>query len=230
MIRRKQAKIITNEEFLSKRNDILSCDIEDVLCKDYVYILDSMDMEDFEYEDTSFDIFKEIVYENKVVGFVSYMEEEDNLLLMEAYVMPEYRNNNLLYNEISSKDNLAINMPKISLVKALIDYNIATELSENIVVSEIPFCVSSFDLNKDVDGIDYYSYVYDLKNGSVLLLETPKSFNYSSPNRSDKKKYNLKNTLNEDYLNKAHKIVSDYDKKYLKVLSREFKPNIVFLV
>ena len=228
MIRRKQAKTITNEEFLSERKDIFSCDIEDVLCKDYVYILDSMDMEGFEYDDTSFDIFKEIVCESKVVGYVSYMEDEDKLLLMEAYVMPEYRNNNLLYDEISSIDSLAINMPKISLVKALIDCNIATELSDGIVVSEIPFSVSSFDLVKDVEGSEYYSYVYDLKNGCVLLLEKP--FNYSEPNRSDMQKYNLNKDINDDYLDNAHDIVSEYDRKYLKVSSRTFRPTVVFLV
>ena len=63
MIRRKQAKTITSEEYLSKQTEyILDCDIEDILCGDYVYLLDSMDMEDFEFNDTSFDIFKEIVY------------------------------------------------------------------------------------------------------------------------------------------------------------------------
>ena len=97
MIHRKQAKTITPEEILSQLPKyVVSCDIEDILCKDYVYLLDSMDMENFEYEDTSFDVFKEIVYKNKVVGFVSYFNQDDILVLMESYIMPEYRNNNLL--------------------------------------------------------------------------------------------------------------------------------------
>ena len=55
MIHRKQAKTITETEFKSKRKDLVF-DLEYVLCKDYVYILDSMDMEDFDYDDTSIDI------------------------------------------------------------------------------------------------------------------------------------------------------------------------------
>ena len=232
MIRRKQAKTITQEEFLSKKNNVFSCDIEDILCADYVYILDSMDMEDFEYDDTSFDIFKELVFKNKVVGFVSYMDSKNSLTLMESYVMPEYRNNNLLYDEISSKDNLVINVAKISLVKALIKCSLAIELSDSIVVSKIPFSVSTFDLNNREDAYDfteYLSYVYDLNNGSVLLLENPESFNYSKPRRSDEKKYDLKGDISDDYLNKAREIVEDYDEKYLKVSNLKSHPTIVFL-
>lgn len=227
---RKQAKIITNEEFLSGRDDISSCDIENVLCGDYVYLLDSMDMEDFEYDDTSFDIFKEIVYENKVVGFVSYMQEENHLLLMEMYVMPEYRNNNLLCREISSNDNVMINMPKTSLVKSLIKCNLACELSDGIVVSEIPFSVSSYDLNGDVEASEYYCHVYDLNNASVLLLEDPSCFNYSRPTRSDKKKHGLKCDIDDEYLSKAREIVCKNNEKYLKVSSGKFRPKVVFLI
>ena len=230
MIRRKQAKTITSEEFLSKRKDIRSCDIEDVLCGDYVYLLDSMDMEDFEYGDTSFDIFRELVFENKVVGFVSYMEEKNGPLLMEAYVMPEYRNNALLCNEISKMDDLAINKPKISLVKALIDCGIASEVSDGIVASEMPFTVSSYNLKRDDDGYEYQSYVYDLKNGCVLLLESPDTFNHSQPTRSDQAKYDLADELDDDYLTRAREIISEYDEKYLEVTSIEFRPTIVFLV
>ena len=59
MIHRKQAKTITENEFNSKRKDLIF-DLEDILCKDYVYILDSMDMEDYDYDDTSIDIFRNL--------------------------------------------------------------------------------------------------------------------------------------------------------------------------
>ena len=223
-------KTITKEEFLSKRDGIVSCDIEDVLCGDYVYLLDSMDMEDFEYDDTSFDIFREIVYKNKVVGFASYMREENGLLLMEAYVMPEHRHNNLLCREISNEENLTVYMPKISLVKALIECDMAVELSDGIAVSKIPLNVSSYDLKQPCDGDEYYSHVYDLKNGSVLLLEDPEYPNYSRAKRSDKDKYILGDALSDEHLKKAYEIVCDYDEKYLKVTSKKFKPTIVFRV
>lgn len=229
MKRRKQAKTITKEEFLSKRNDIFNCDLEDILCAEYVYILDAMDMEDFEYDDTSLDIFREIVHEGKVVGYASYMKEDYGLLLMEFYVMPEYRGNGLLCREISSMDNLSICLPKISMVKALINCDMARELSDGIVVSEIPFNVSSFDLERDADKSEYFSHVYDLKSGCVLLVENPESFNYSSPARTDKLRRKLENVTG-DALCKAYKTVSDYDEKYLEVKAAENHPTIVFLV
>ncbi len=230
MKRRKHAKTITYDEFLSKRKDVFDCDIEDVLCKDYVYLLDSMDMEDFEYYDTSFDIFKEIVYKNKVVGFVSYMDEGENgLKLMEAYVMQEYRNNNLLYDEISSVDKLSISQSKISFVKDLIESGIAEELDGGIVVSEIPFNVSSYELKKDFNMGNYYSHVYDLNNGSVLILENAEEVNYSKSNWKDKKKYDLKDSIDDDYLTKAREIVCGYDENYLKVLTVKHKSRFVFV-
>lgn len=228
MIRRKQARTITGDEFLS-RNDIVSCDIDDILCADYIYLLDSMDMEDFEYGDTSFDIFREIVFEGKVVGFASYMEDKKGLTLMETYVMPEYRGKGLLCNEISSKNDLKINMPKISLVKALIGCSMADELSDGISVSILPFKVSSYNLKMSGDDDEYYCHVYDLDNGCVLLLENPECFNYSKSTRSDKAKYILDDNISDDRLMKAYEIVSDYDEKYLKVSSRKFRPTIVFM-
>ena len=144
--------------------------------------------------------------------------------------MPEYRNNNLLYDEISSKDNLVIHQPKISLVKALTTSDIAYELSDGIVVSKIPFSTSGFQLKRKYDDKidDAYSHVYDLKNGSVLLLESPENFNYSQPTRTDLKKYKLKNDISDERLKKAHKIISDYDEKYLKVTQKTWAP-IVFV-
>ena len=230
MITRKQAKIITNDEFLAKtENNVFSCDIEDVLCGDYAYLLDSMDREGFEYEDTSFDVFKEIVFKNKVVGFVSYMNERNGSLLMEIYVMSEYRGNNLLYDEISSKDNLKIHNPKISIVKSLIECGMAYELSEGIVISKIPFNALFFQLPSYSFFDNYYSYVYDLNNGSVLFLDKEIFFNCSRPNRCDISKYNLSDIVDEDYLNKVCEIVSNHDEKYLKVSFEKTKFNVVFV-
>ena len=230
MKRRKKAKIITHDEFLSKQQgNFVSCDIEDVLCKDYVYLLDSMDMEDFEYHDTSFDIFKEIVYKNKVVGFVSYMNEGGFLNMMESYIMPEYRDKDLLIEEFKSQKDLTINNPQISIVKSLIEDGLAFELEDGIVVSQIHFNVSSYQMTKKIESSKCYAHVYDLNYGSVLILENPENFNYSKPNFTDPDKIDLKDGLDDEYLKKAYEIVSDYDKKYLKVSYRIIGPTIIFV-
>ena len=228
MIRRKQARTITGDEYLSTREGIVSCDIEDVLCGDYVYLLDSMDEEDFEYDDTSFDIFREIVCENKVVGFASYMKDDDGLLLMEFYVMPEYRSRGILCEELSSQNNVRIYLPKISLVKALIECGLVAELEDGIAVSEIPLNVSSFDLARNRDGSEFYCHVYDLKGGCVLLLDEPECFNHSMANRSDESRFELE-IPSDERLEKARKIVFNHDEKYLKVESEKFMPTIVFV-
>ena len=221
MIHRTQDKTITREEVLSQRPDYaVSCDIEDILCKDYVYLLDSMDMENFEYDDTSFDVFKEIVYKNRVVGFVSYFNQDGILLLMESYIMPEYRNNNLLCNDLASNTNLALYQPKIDFVQNLIECNKDTMLSEGVVISEILFNTSSFNLKKRTDLDQYYSHVYDINNGSILLLDKESFFNYSLPNQSDVEKYGLNVDMDDDYLNKVYNIVFNYNEDYLKVLNK----------
>ena len=217
MIKRSKAKIITDEDYLKTQPKyIVSCDIEDILCKDYVYILDAMDMEDYEYQDSSFNIFKELVFKGKVVGFVSYFEYRDTLCLMEAYVMPEFRGNNIIADEISSVENLIIYNPRIAIVKSLIDSGLAFELTDGIVVSPVAFNVSSFQLVKSHCFDDFYSHVYDLKSGRVLILNK-NNFDYSKPNRNDKINFDLVENLDADYLNKAYKIVYDYNKSFLKV-------------
>ena len=50
---------------------------------------------------------------------------------------------------------------------------------------------------------------------TIHILEKPECFDYSRQ-RSDIKKYGLKNDIIDEELKKAYDIVSEYDEKYLK--------------
>ena len=77
MIYRKQAKTITENEFKSKRKDLIF-NLEYILCKDYVYILDSMDMEDYDYDDTSIYILRNLFGIIKSLDMFVILNQEVN--------------------------------------------------------------------------------------------------------------------------------------------------------
>lgn len=205
-IRRKKAKEITEKEFTDSQR--YSFDLEEVLCKDYVYILDAMDMEGYDYDDTSTDIFKELVYENKVVGYVTYLITEYGLELIETYVMKEFRGKNIfdeLKYQLDKGNKVTIHNPKIALVKSLIKCNLASKISDNIVISQIFFEADRYQLKHKVDSADtFLSFIYDLEKGSVLLMDDDYPLNCTRPNRTDKEKFNLKDDITDKYLEKVH--------------------------
>ena len=80
-------------------------DITELLNSTYQYIMDSIKEENFILKSEECNLFKELVYENKVVGFCSYdfSREFMTAALNNIYVLPEFRGKGLFIQELEKK-------------------------------------------------------------------------------------------------------------------------------
>ena len=128
---------------ISAESDFDSMDTEEIL-KDYPYIIESMNNEEYYLENEMCFVFEELVYENKVVGFATFeLHDQLTLVLTECYVLPEFRGKQIFFNEICkmifSAPQFGILQPTRNLVELLIDYSFAKKVNDDIVVSGIDF-------------------------------------------------------------------------------------------
>ena len=208
-------------------------DVESILKNDYEYIYDSIQNEGFILENKFGDIFKEILFESKVVGFAFYeLNSLTNFVLNEIYILPEFRGNSLFLLEItillSTGNTLSILQPTKNIVEILIHYGFASKLSENIVASAISFdfknedILSNCDETFDDDQI-VSSNIYDLDVRSSLLLmdiSTPgrNVIYYHEELENDFKKYGKRKSLNESYFNEIKELFLQNSDEFTKVM------------
>ncbi len=192
----------------------------------YPYILDSMNEENFHIpEDEECMMLKEIVHDDKVVGFSAYKgADTDNfkaLTLQYIYVLPDYRSNNLLVKDIidtvSFGRYVSIELPTHFVVDSLIKNNIAKIFDDRFVVSRVPFSVpiTKFsDQEKehfkkvynipDPTGINRESSLYDLEYSAVVCPALDGS------NRAYDKDDSSTNSVEDGYISKVLEIDDKY--------------------
>lgn len=208
-------------------------DIESILKKDYGYIYESIQNEGFILENKLGDIFKEILFENKVVGFAFYeLNSMTNFVLNEIYILPEFRGNSLFLLEItlllSAGNRLSILQPTKNIVEILIHYGFASKLSENIVASAISFdfknenILSNSNEEFDEDQI-MSSNIYDLNVRSSLFLKdvsTPgrNIIYYHEELENDFNQYGKRKSLNESYFNEIKKLFLQNSEDFTQVM------------
>ena len=161
-------------------------DVSEILENDYPYILESMAEEGFILKYDTCNLFKEIVFERKVVGFCSYdfSREFITAALNNIYVLPEYRGNGLFLAELKktmeSHNKPSIMEPTRLVVELLLKYGFAAKLTDSLVASSIEFVVpgdhviSNDDYNHDELSTHFYDldlcasiHVLDLDNAHV---------------------------------------------------------------
>lgn len=88
----------TQKVFLSEN----TLDVLEILQENYDYIYESMRQEGFNLKYGECNLFKELVFDNKVVGFCSYdfSREFITAAINNIYVLPEFRGNKLFLDEI----------------------------------------------------------------------------------------------------------------------------------
>ncbi len=181
--------MISKEDISSLNNS----DLHMILEENYPDILQSMQNENYEIECPKHLIFKELVFEDKVVGFAAFellQFYSDELALNECYVLPEYRGGGLLAQELielieTPNISLFIRKPSKSIVKILLDNGLAVLSENDVAISFIPFMVEGGDVYKSKKirkhvksipingGIMYFSLAYDLKTGGVIFKKAP---------------------------------------------------------
>ena len=176
-------------------------DLRKILDKKYPEILQAMNEENYEITYPKHLLFNEILYEGKVVGFFTlellefYSRE---VALNECYILPEYRRKDLFARELINlieTPNLTLffRRPTKSIIKILLDNNLAILTENNIAISFIPFMVETKDIfkskkiKKHVKSIFvnkneiFFSLIYDFNVGSVVF----KNVSYYYPFNND---------------------------------------------
>ena len=188
-------------------------EITPLLKENYSYILDSITKENFILKSEECNLFKELVYDCKVVGFCSYdfSREFMTAALNNIYILPEFRGNGLFLDELektmSEHNKPSIMEPTRLVVELLIKYGFAEKINEHIVASAIEFVVPKEHVisNREIATEEELStHFYDLNIcASIHLLNVDKcTVAYSLALNDDIIRY--------DCLEKRSKIDDDY--------------------
>lgn len=188
-------------------------DVMEILNENYGYIVDSMKMEEFSVKNPTCSLFKELVYETKVVGFCSYDYSREFMTsaLNNIYVLPKFRGNGLFLDELTKtmkeQNKPSIIEPTRLVVELLVKYGFAKKITDNIVASSFEFIVPGEHVlsNVEYDSSEELStHFYDLNAcASIHFLDLDKShFAYSAPLNYD--------IINYDCLNKRKQIDDEY--------------------
>lgn len=200
----------------------------------YPYIKKAMknDNHDIEYDFCL--LFDEILYENKVVGFISAIfSDVDTFILSEFYILPEFRNKKIFHETLSNfiykLPNFAILQPSRDTIEFLKDYGYAKNYNDNIVVSSIAlyfdefYVKSSKNLEIDVDELDG-CYFYDTSINSAILVEGDEVI-YHDLLESDLKKYGDRKDINTEYFDNIKEFFAE-NKKDLKEFIYDLEKNL----
>ena len=231
-----------NNEFLLRKDNIQKIylsennfDVLDILKGNYDYILESMQEEGLNIKCPYCSLFKEIVYENMVVGFCSYdfSREFITAALNNIYIMPQFRGNRLFLSELE-KTMVEHNKPSIVeptrlIVELLIKYGYAEYIDRDIVASSVEFIVPGEHVisNVDYDSKEELStHFYDLNTcASIHFLDLERSLiAYSSPLNYDIDHYDClekRKSIDDEYLSKIKEVFSDEEKLMKIVLDLE---------
>ena len=204
-------------------------DIEDILENEYPYISHSIKKENYELENIDCLFFDEILFENKVVGFVAFdVDEEFSILLTECYIMPEFRGNRLFFNAIEKLNflgnRLSIVQPNRKIVELLVDFAFAKYVSDDIVVSGIDFYFDDFNikssLNRNlIDSLPLVSNYYDLSICSTILVDGDDVI-YHDMLQDDLKNYGQRKELGEEYFNEIKSLFLKNHEEFENLISQ----------
>ena len=186
-------------------------ELELILENEYPYIADAINDENYYIEAGIASFFDEIIYENKVVGFATFdMVSDYEVLLLDCFILPEFRGNRLFFNELEKLiycgANVSILQPTRNVVELLLDYAFAKKIDDNIVVSAIDFYFDEIDVksSKNDSSIDYElssSNFYDLSICSTVLFQDGEIF-YHELLENDLVNYGERKKLTFDYFKK----------------------------
>lgn len=161
-----------------------------ILDTGYKYILEEMIKENFFIlQDRSYAAVKEIVHDQKVVGFAAYDYTPNMLILEEIYILPEYRGKNIIIDELEDTLNLfqniikliMINLPNQYVIKSLVKNKLAHYINDYLILSNVPFCftikeedeLTEADRNtlpEDLNpvGMKINSFIYDTRISAIV--------------------------------------------------------------
>lgn len=203
--------------FENKNNEHL----DDFLKNNYPEILNAINREGYNIEFMEFDIFYEIHFENKSVGFIVFKKiplTDNQFAIMDTYIIPEYRGNNLFFDNLSFLlifDNFEYypRKPTKAFINVLLKNDYAFELTSDFVVSYFKFIVDIDHevyknskikrfYKKPVGLFPYKANLFDMNLCSVMfrdpvleLVKYSDFFALTEPRKYDFKKYKCRKKL-----------------------------------
>ena len=200
-------------------------DVMEILSENYDYIADSMNREGFSIISPVCSLFKELVYDTKVVGFCSYDYSRQFMTsaLNNIYVLPEFRGKGLFLEELTKTmkehNKPSIVEPTRLVVELLVKYGFAKRITDSIVACSFEFIIPGEQVLSNVDydsSEELATHFYDLKIcASIHFLDLEKShFAYSSPLNYDIDHYDcldMRNQIDDDYLNNLKELFINQD-------------------
>lgn len=203
-------------------------DVADILRTHYPYILESIWDEGFILKYGECNLFKELTFENKVVGFCSYdfSREFITAALNNIYVLPEFRGNGFLLGELektmSEHNKPSIMEPTRLIVELLISYGFARKINDHIVASAIEFVIPASHVISNVDcGNDELStHFYDLNLcASIHILDLNRShIAYSAPLNYDILHYGCRSQVDDGYFKRITDFFRDNDVELMNAI------------
>ena len=207
-------------------------DVMEILSENYDYIADSMNREGFSIISPVCSLFKELVYDTKVVGFCSYDYSRQFMTsaLNNIYVLPEFRGNGLFLEELTKTmkehNKPSIVEPTRLVVELLVKYGFAKRITDSIVACSFEFIIPGEQVLSNVDydsSEELATHFYDLKIcASIHFLDLEKShFAYSSPLNYDIDHYDcldMRNQIDDDYLNNLKELFINQDENLINTV------------
>ncbi len=194
--------------------------LDEVLDMEYPEISKAIKREGYNLEYLDFDVFEKIIYEDKVVGFITFNRFpfiDNHFAITDAYIIPEYRGNNLLFEALSVFflfDNVEFfpKKPTRAFINVLLKNDYAFKLAPNFVVSYLKFIVDVDEIYKNPKikrfykssdyPFPYKANLFDMDLCSVMfrdpILEVIKYsdfFALTEPRKYELKKYKLRKKL-----------------------------------
>lgn len=208
-------------------------DVVSILRTDYDYLYDAISDEGIILKGLECNLFKEIVFDSKVVGFCSYdfSSEFITAALNNIYVLPEFRGNGLFLAELQ-KTMVEYNKPSIIeptrlVVELLVKYGFASKISDTLVASSLEFIVpgNHVQSNSDYQKEELSTHFYDLNIcSSIHFLDIEKGIiAYSSPLNYDIIHYdclNKRKSMDDDYFTKIRDFLLENDVDIVDEISR----------
>lgn len=214
-------------------------DLNEVLANEYSLMFDEMKKEDYILEYDSFVEFRELIYDENIVGFLTldtFLPDSECLCLNECYILPEFRGKGILIEiikELLRDENIRfyIRKPNYSFIKFLLKYDLAFKVAPDIVVSHIKFVVRGnekylnknikkfyFKLNSQSSEFNFFAAGFHMRLCSVFFSDpfhmvAKKKHNiltFTEPRAEDFKKHNCRNQLKKLTLGKMNEIQYDY--------------------
>ena len=205
--------------------------VVEILQENYPEIYESIQKEGFILKYGQCNLFKELLFENNVVGFCSYdfSREFMTLALNNIYVLPQYRGNSFLLNELAStmaeQNKPSIMEPTRLIVELLIEYGFASKITDNIVASAIEFVVPADHVLSNMEyGLEELStHFYDLDIcASIHILDVERSHvAYSAPLNYDIIYYDCldyRHRISDEYFEEISKTFRDRDVDIMNVI------------